>query len=138
MPHAKLDKDSVVDAAMAIGKQLLRLEETMDEMMHYRMKKAEQVRLAKAALAIRFPNHTEPPIAPDAVLAVRRPEDNHSDLWTVYNRLQEHLTKGGHEFRDTTNRPQRTRLITNIQRDIEINMALFEEARLILHPLTDA
>lgn len=51
-----------------------------------------QQAFAKAALHYRF-GDTHQPVTEAQILAPRRYEDRQSDLWTVYNRVQESLIK---------------------------------------------
>jgi hypothetical protein len=69
-------------------------------------------------------------IDPKALLEVRRVEDKSNDLWTVFNRIQENVTKGGIHYSapsDKTGkiRKRTTRTIKNVSRDIKINQALW-------------
>lgn len=53
-----------------------------------------QIGYARAALSQRYPKQIAP-INPEQLLDIRRNEDGDRDLWTVYNRVQEHLVRGG-------------------------------------------
>ena len=59
----------------------------------------EQMFLAEAAHAIRFPvdenNNQTTNVKPEQMLNVRRTGDAGTDLWTVFNRLQENVVRGG-------------------------------------------
>ena len=59
----------------------------------------EQMFLAEAAHAIRFPvdenNNQTTNVKPEQLLNVRRTGDAGTDLWTVFNRLQENVVRGG-------------------------------------------
>jgi hypothetical protein len=63
-----------------------------------------------------------------------RPEDNGNDLWSVFNRVQEHTMKGGLElaYDGTEKRLRRTRPIRNIAQNIEANRGLWEIAETYL------
>src|SRR5690606_40823635 len=51
---------------------------------------------ARAALALKYDDHAKPaPITERQVLAPRRLDDNRADLWSVFNRTQENLIRGG-------------------------------------------
>lgn len=52
------------------------------------------VMMAQAALTYRFDDEYQP-VTEEQVLQSRRWEDKKDDLWTVYQRLQENLIKGG-------------------------------------------
>ena len=59
----------------------------------------EQMFLAEAAHAIRFPvdenNNQTTNVKPEQMLHVRRTGDIGNDLWTVFNRVQENVVRGG-------------------------------------------
>ena len=63
-----------------------------------------------------------------------RPEDNGNDLWSVFNRVQEHTMKGGLElaYDGTEKRQRRTRPIRNITQNIEANSGLWKIAETFL------
>ena len=52
-------------------------------------------------------------------------EDKKDDLWTVYQRLQENLIKGGLSDRNTKGKRARTRSVNGIDGDIKLNKALW-------------
>jgi hypothetical protein len=54
----------------------------------------EKLELAKLSTDLRWGQHV-PKIELEKVLQVRRQEDSKEDLWTVFNVVQENLTKGG-------------------------------------------
>ncbi|MBN3807442.1 DUF945 domain-containing protein, partial [Paraburkholderia sp. Ac-20336] len=65
------------------------------------------------------------PITENQLLAPRRFEDRRDDLWTVFNRVQENLTKGGLHGRSRTGRAMSTRPITGIDENVKLNRALW-------------
>jgi hypothetical protein len=88
---------------------------------------------------LRFPNWatTGAPITSHGMLAaithVRRPEDHGNDLWTVYNRAQEAVIRGGMQGRiiGSNGRPRKTtvRGIKAIDSELRANRGLFDIAR---------
>src|SRR3989475_5410891 len=51
---------------------------------------------ARAALALKYDDPTKPaPVTESQILMPRRFDDRRPDLWSVFNRTQENLTKGG-------------------------------------------
>lgn len=64
------------------------------------------------------------------LLGSRREGDNGDDAWRVYNRIQENLIRGGVEIQHTTGqaRGATTRGITNIRRDLDVNLGLWQLA----------
>ena len=53
-----------------------------------------QQAFAKAALTYRFGEEHQP-VTEAQILTPRRSEDRQDDLWSVFNRCQENLLKGG-------------------------------------------
>ncbi|CAB4048744.1 DUF932 domain-containing protein [Paraburkholderia phenoliruptrix] len=88
----------------------------------------EQHAFARSALALRYdPTDAEAPapVTDSQLLAPRRFEDRRDDLWTVFNRVQENLTKGGLHGRSRTGRSMSTRPITGIDQNVKLNRALW-------------
>ncbi len=81
---------------------------------------------ARAALTLKYDDHAKPaPITERQVLAPRRLDDNRADLWSVFNRTQENLIRGGLVGRSNSGRRQRTRSVQGIDRDLRLNRALW-------------
>ena len=59
----------------------------------------------------------------------QREEDKANDLWTVFNRTQEYLVRGGfHATSEATNKPRLVREITGINSLDKVNSDLFQLA----------
>ena len=81
---------------------------------------------ARAALALKYDDPDKPaPITESQVLAARRLDDNRADLWSVFNRTQENLIRGGLLGRGGNGRRQRTRPVQGIDQDLRLNRALW-------------
>ena len=52
-------------------------------------------------------------------------EDRKSDLWSIFNRVQENLVKGGLTGRTANGRRQRTRPVQGIDQNLRLNRALW-------------
>lgn len=87
--------------------------------------------LADSAKIIRFGEiKTENEISNAQILNARRAEDIRDDLWTVFNRIQENIIKGGIKFKTVDQetgrvRQARTRQVNAIDQDIKLNRALW-------------
>lgn len=87
--------------------------------------------LADSAKIIRFGEiKTENEISNAQILNARRAEDIKDDLWTVFNRIQENIIKGGIKFKTVDQetgrvRQARTRQVNAIDQDIKLNRALW-------------
>jgi len=94
---------------------------------------SEQLLFAEAAHAIRFPvdenNNQITHVKPDQLLNARRAGDSNPDLWTVFNRVQENVIRGGLDNfgYDANNRYRRghTRQVKGIDQSTALNRALW-------------
>lgn len=81
---------------------------------------------ARAALSLKYDDPDKPaPITESQILMPRRHDDRRPDLWSVFNRTQENLTKGGLHGRSANGRRQQTRPVQGIDSDIRLNRALW-------------
>lgn len=81
---------------------------------------------ARAALSLKYDDPDKPaPITESQVLMPRRFDDRRPDLWSVFNRTQENLTKGGLHGRAANGRRQSTRPVQGIDQNIRLNRALW-------------
>ena len=97
------------------------------------MKDNEQKELAINALKIRKGMELSEPINVDEetisdLLEPKREEDKGSDLWSIYNVLQEKVIKGGTILAVDGKKPRKMRGIKSAIKDLTINKRLFETA----------
>jgi hypothetical protein len=86
---------------------------------------SEQIVLAEGALALRYDGEIAP-VTPDSVLRVQRYADNGNDLYTVFNRIQEGVIRGGQRtYNPETGRNGRTREVKGIDQNTKLNQQLF-------------
>ena len=81
---------------------------------------------AREAARLRFGIDPEDSVDESMVrglLQVRRRDDALSDLWSVFNRVQENGTRGGFKIPDANNRMRRVRERRNIVADTDWNRA---------------
>ena len=128
VPHRGNIVQNVINGAFDVldGFDLIR--EQKDGMRAVTLTRDEQHALARSALALRYdPTDTEAPapITESQLLNVRRFEDRRDDLWTVFNRIQESLTKGGLHGRSRSGRSMSTRPVTGIDQNVKLNRALW-------------
>lgn len=62
------------------------------------------------------------------LLTCRRGEDLRGDLWSVFNRIQENVLRGGLSRRSPTGRLVRSWRITSIREDVRLNSGLWDLA----------
>lgn len=118
----------VIDAAFSVVSQFDRL---LDRVEHYQgitLTREREREFGERALAIRYGD--EAPINPLSILSARRVDDLGDDLWTVYNRVQENVIRGGLPGRiigaDGRARNTSTRAVTSINSGVAFNRALFD------------
>jgi Domain of unknown function (DUF932) len=124
--------DEVIEAALKVSEQFETLAVQVERMEQRRVMKDEQLRFAERALALRYPDPMLAGMQPSQLLNCRRPEDTGDDLWTVMNRVQEGLLRGGLSRRSTNGRLTRTRRIMSIREDVRLNSQLWDLASEVL------
>lgn len=71
-------------------------------------------------------------VAPRSLLEARRTEDQGNELWSVFNRVQENLVRGGIAGRSANGRATRTHGIRAMDNSIKVNTKLWELAEELL------
>ncbi|MGF6606321.1 hypothetical protein OKW45_001221 [Paraburkholderia sp. WSM4175] len=128
VPHKGDIVQNVINGAFDVldGFDLIR--EQKDGMRAAKLTRDEQHAFARSALALRYDPtdaNTPAPITGSQLLNVRRFEDHRDDLWTVFNRVQENMTKGGLHGRSRTGRAMSTRPVVGIDQNVKLNRALW-------------
>jgi hypothetical protein len=116
-------KGAVIEGAYEVLKGFERVTQSRDEMKAIDLRPAEAELFAEASIVAKYGDKA--PVTPAQVLAPRRWGDAGSDLWSVFNRAQESLIRGGLEGRSATGRRQRTRPVQGIDQNVGLNRALW-------------
>lgn len=124
VPHRGNVVEKVIEGAYEVLGVFDRVEEKRDAMQSLLLPSPVQQAFAKAALHYRF-GDAHQPVTEAQILAPRRYEDRQSDLWTVYNRVQESLIKGGLAGRSAQGKRSHTRAVKGIDGDLKLNRALW-------------
>ena len=124
VPHKGNVVEKVIEGAYEVLGVFDRVEEKRDAMQSLLLPPPAQQALAKAALTYRFGEEHQP-VTESQVLSARRWQDEQNDLWSVFNRLQENLSKGGLSGRSAQGKRGRTRAVNGIDGDIKLNRALW-------------
>lgn len=135
VPHRGNVMAKVIEGAYEVLSVFDQVEEKRDAMQSLRLPASAQHALANAALQYRFGKEYQP-VTATQILTPRRYEDRQNDLWTVYNRVQESLIKGGLASRNTQGKRSRTRAINCIDGDVKLNRALWVMAENMLDLLS--
>jgi hypothetical protein len=127
--------DAVVEASAGIVQKAPLVLDAVKRWGSLLLTDGEQNAFATAAHNLRFADedgNADTPIQPAQLLQPRRREDAGSDLWSVFNRVQEHVIKGGDrgykvEGEDSPRRVRRvtTRGVKGIDQDVKLNRALW-------------
>lgn len=123
----------VIEGVYRVVDESKALPQLVEEYSSILVPREAQLALASAALELR---ESSLPLEPHQLLAVRRYDDRKDDLWTVTNRIQENLVKGGLRSRTSTGRRTSTRAVSDIAQDLKLNKALFvlaEQLKAQLH-----
>lgn len=124
VPHKGDVVEKVIEGAYEVLGVFDRVEEKRDAMQSLLLPPPAQQALAKAALTYRFGEEHQP-VTESQVLSARRWQDEQNDLWSVFNRLQENLSKGGLSGHSAQGKRSRTRAVNGIDGDIKLNRALW-------------
>lgn len=115
--------DDIIEASYTILDEFDEVESDIELMRSTQLLLPEAEALAEAALTLKYDD--EAPIQPKKLLAPRRFEDNGLDVWSVFNRIQENLMKGGQRGINKNGRRVSTRPVRAIDNDIKLNKALW-------------
>jgi len=121
--HMGYTDEQVIKASQEFIDNSTRIMNVVNEWQDITLDRDQMRSFGRDAAKLRFEDPDDLTI--NTVLQARRGEDMASDLWTVFNRTQENLIQGG--FLVTGGR-RRSRQITNIDKNIDINTSLWDIA----------
>lgn len=126
VPHKGDVAAQVIEGAYEVLHGFEQAQQSREAMRAVTLDSGEAEVFARAALALKYDDPAKPaPITERQVLAPRRLDDNRADLWSVFNRTQENLIRGGLSGRGSNGRCQRTRPVQGIDQDLRLNRALW-------------
>ncbi|EBS5460601.1 DUF945 domain-containing protein [Salmonella enterica subsp. enterica serovar Elokate] len=125
VPHKGDVVGQVIEGAYEVLDVFDSVTENMEAMKSVILNQDEQYWFGKAALTVRYEDENKTPVTPEKIIAPRRWEDRQNDLWTIYQRVQENIIKGGLPGRSASGKHTRTRAVTGIEGDIWLNKALW-------------
>ena len=130
--HSGFTPDEVIDASFKLLEQVPAITARVDAFKQRQLTSTELATFTEAALRLRFEDASKAPITPHRLLDCRRNEDAGDDLWHVFNRVQEHLLRGGQRDlsrrREGGHRFPRTRAISGLDQNIRLNRELWNLA----------
>lgn len=126
VPHKGDVAGQVIEGAYEVLHGFERAQESREAMQVVTLNDGEAEVFARAAIALKYDDPEKPaPITERQVLASRRFDDNRPDLWSVFNRVEENLIKGGLHGRNRNGHRQKTRPVQGIDQNLRLNRALW-------------
>lgn len=123
VPHIGHERETILQASQDLVANTNRIVEKVDGWKQRNLSISEQNDFYTEAAGLRW---EDPSIEVTANIGyARRSEDEGNDLWSVFNRTQENLIRGG--FVDSRTR-RKARVITSIAKDVELNTRLWDLA----------
>jgi hypothetical protein len=114
--------------------------QVINQMIEKQLTEQEQMDLALRALLIRSGVNTEtvetPKYSEESLKEVLRPtreEDKGDNLWVVFNRIQEAVTRGGFRVGVDGEKARPLNKIKSFEKDFKVNEELFEAALEVLN-----
>jgi hypothetical protein len=130
--HHKLDIDTVLNSAHTILGQAEKVSDVIECWKGTQISKEDAFHLAEQGIKLRWPDADKQPVTPQVILGVNREADVGNDLWTVFNRIQENVIRGGQhdDSRRTVsgNRFRATRGVKSLAENVRLNKSLWEIA----------
>lgn len=140
--HIGYEFSDVLALVGTIVQNIKGIQNSVFQMQNRSISKADEFTFALRAIAKRYPEYVDEEngwvnslaiqnaIDMDEFLAPLRDEDKNNDVWTIYNKVQEKLMKGGFKRVGTKdNIAKLVRPVKNIKLDIDLNKSLWELAK---------
>ena len=126
VPHKGDVAGQVIAGAYEVLHGFDRALESRESMQAITLDAGESEVFARAALSLKYDDPDKPaPITETQILMPRRVDDRRPDLWSVFNRTQENLIKGGLSGRAANGRRQSPRPVQGIDTNLRLNRALW-------------
>ncbi len=129
--HMYQIRDQVQAMMDSITGQFERQLRCIDAFRVLKLTKQRQTAFARNALILRFGKEGAKAYQPKDVLEAQRKEDAGDDLWHVFNRVQENITRGGFQGESANGRALGVRELTGISSGRDLNAGLWDLAEKI-------
>lgn len=93
--HAGLEASEVVNASLRVIDSAPKVGARISAFRNTVLQIQDAEEFCRRALSLRYEGPDSAPIGPRVLLHSRRKEDEANDLWTVFNKVQENLIRGG-------------------------------------------
>lgn len=123
--HKGYSVEELKKTVMALVEQLPVTVETLNKFREVILTEEQKMELALQAIGIRFGEEGGSVIQAEEVLKPIRKEDEGNDLWSVFNVIQEKMTRGGFTYKTAKGRNRTARSIKNFNRDVALNEQLY-------------
>lgn len=118
--------DAVVEGAFYIMQHLPMVDMVIEGWQQRQLPAPVQAAFGKAAIELRWDDEDgHRPVGPADVLRAKRQADQRDDLWTVFNRVQENLLKGGMQGRTRKGEARRVGAVNSVADSVRLNKALW-------------
>jgi hypothetical protein len=126
-----------VAASFRILEYVPKLGALIDRFRSRQLNDSEALIFARNALLLRYDTLEQSPVDARTLLTLRRAEDQSSDLWTTFNRVQENLVRGGLSDgrRNRLGRLRTLRALSGIDSKIGLNKGLWSLAEQMANAL---
>lgn len=116
-----------------VTKRVPLVAETIQRFSSIQLNESKTLELTREAVKLIVPQNAVN-VNLNSALRVRRGDDSSQDLWTVYNRIQESLIRGGVQYQSETRdeknivsiRNNTSRAIKSIDRQVDVNRGLWD------------
>ena len=125
--HKGYSFEELKKTVMELVEELPVTVETLNKFREVVLSDEQKHELAMKAIGIRFgENGAEVDV--QEILKPTRKEDEGSDLWTVFNVIQEKMVRGKFKYKTIKGRNKTARTIKNFNRDVKLNEELYQLA----------
>lgn len=111
-----------------VNDHLPRLNDAIERWSTIDLGEDQQLILANRAAELRWGDPADAPVQAFQLLQPHRYADTGEDLWSVFNRVQENVIRGGQRGRASTGRRLTTRALGSIDKNRRVNQGLWETA----------
>lgn len=119
--------DNVIEGVFSITEEFPALTETVREWQGIDLTPGQQIAFARAAMPLRWDAdaNNNYPVNPSHLIQPMRSADVGNDLWRTFNRIQEHVIKGGVRATGSDGRRRRSKAVNSVNEDQRLNKSLW-------------
>ena len=129
--HSGFQSRKIGTAIEEVTSFMPQMEEEIEQFKSILLSPVEQRSLANAAIDLRFDTKKHL-VKPEELLRVHREEDGDSSLWTIFNRIQEAIIRGGIKgVNTTTDRNFTSKPIHAIDTNFKLNKELWSTVKMM-------